>query len=146
VPPSAKRDAQAKNFNEGTGMNMIEAVKAVFSKYATFEGRARRSEYWWFVLFNLIVSILLTAVFGGGRGMGDGGMMMGGGLVANIWSLATLLPSIAVGARRLHDIDRTGWWQLIWFIPVIGWIVLIVFFATRGTAGPNRFGANPVTA
>ena len=126
-------------------MNMIEAVKAVFSKYATFEGRARRSEYWWFVLFNLIVSIILTVLLGGGRGMGDGGMM-GGSLLANIWSLATLLPSLAVGARRLHDIDRTGWWQLIWFIPVIGWIVLIVFFASRGTAGPNRFGANPITA
>ena len=126
-------------------MNMIEAVKAVFSKYATFEGRARRSEYWWFVLFNLIVSIILTVLLGGGRGMGDSGMM-GGSLLANIWSLATLLPSLAVGARRLHDIDRTGWWQLIWFIPVIGWIVLIVFFASRGTAGPNRFGANPVTA
>jgi uncharacterized membrane protein YhaH (DUF805 family) len=125
-------------------MNMIEAVKAVFSKYATFEGRARRSEYWWFVLFNLIVSIILTVVFGGGRGMGAGGMM-GGGLLANIWSLAMLLPSLAVGARRLHDIDRTGWWQLIWFIPVIGWIVLIVFFASRGTAGTNRFGADPVT-
>jgi uncharacterized membrane protein YhaH (DUF805 family) len=125
-------------------MNMIEAVKAVFSKYATFEGRARRSEYWWFVLFNLIVSIILTVVLGGGRGMGEGGMM-GGGLLANIWSLAMLLPSLAVGARRLHDIDRTGWWQLIWFIPVIGWIVLIVFFASRGTAGTNRFGADPVT-
>jgi len=125
-------------------MNMIEAVKAVFSKYATFEGRARRSEYWWFVLFNLIVSIILTVVLGGGRGMGEGGMM-GGGLLANIWSLAMLLPSLAVGARRLHDIDRTGWWQLIWFIPVIGWIVLIVFFASRGTAGANRFGADPVT-
>ena len=125
-------------------MNMIEAVKAVFSKYATFEGRARRSEYWWFVLFNLIVSIILTVVLGSGRGMGEGGMM-GGGLLANIWSLAMLLPSLAVGARRLHDIDRTGWWQLIWFIPVIGWIVLIVFFASRGTAGTNRFGADPVT-
>jgi uncharacterized membrane protein YhaH (DUF805 family) len=125
-------------------MNMIEAVKAVFSKYATFEGRARRSEYWWFVLFNLIVSIILTVVLGGGRGMGAGGMM-GGGLLANIWSLAMLLPSLAVGARRLHDIGRTGWWQLIWFIPVIGWIVLIVFFASRGTVGTNRFGADPVT-
>lgn len=125
-------------------MNMIEAVKAVFSKYATFEGRARRSEYWWFVLFNLIVSIILTVILGGGRGMGAGGMV-GGGLLANIWSLAMLLPSLAVGARRLHDIDRTGWWQLIWFIPVIGWIVLIVFFASRGTAGTNRFGADPVT-
>jgi uncharacterized membrane protein YhaH (DUF805 family) len=125
-------------------MNMIDAVKAVFSKYATFEGRARRSEYWWFVLFNLIVSIILGAAFGGGHGMGEGGMMMGGNLVSTLWSLATLLPAIAVGARRLHDIDRTGWWLLISFIPLIGWIVLIVFFASRGSAGPNRFGNDPL--
>lgn len=126
-------------------MNMIEAVKAVFSKYATFEGRARRSEYWWFVLFNLIVSALLALLFGNGHGMGEGAMM-GGNLASNLWWLATILPSLAVGARRLHDIDRTGWWQLIWFVPLIGWIVLIVFFATRGTAGPNRFGNDPLQA
>ena len=123
-------------------MNMIEAVKAVFSKYATFEGRARRSEYWWFVLFNLIVSIILN-VLSPGHG---GGMGMGGGLLAGIWSLATLLPSLAVGARRLHDIDRSGWWLLIGFLPVIGLIVLIVFFAKRGDAMPNRFGPSPITA
>lgn len=125
-------------------MNMIEAVKAVFSKYATFEGRARRAEYWWFVLFNLIVSIILGAAFGGGHGMGEGGMMMGGNLVSTIWSLATLLPSIAVGARRLHDIDRSGWWLLIGFLPLIGWIVLLVFFVKSGTPGPNRFGTDPL--
>lgn len=121
-------------------MNMIEAVKAVFSKYATFEGRARRSEYWWFVLFNLIVSIILT-ILAPGHGGG-----MGGGLLSMVWSLATLLPSLAVGARRLHDIDRSGWWLLIGFIPLIGLIVLIVFFAKSGTPGPNRFGANPLQA
>jgi uncharacterized membrane protein YhaH (DUF805 family) len=121
-------------------MNMIEAVKAVFSKYATFEGRARRSEYWWFFLFNIIVSVVLALVSGGG---GNG---FGGGLLSTIWSLATLLPSIAVGARRLHDIDRSGWWLLIGFIPVIGLIVLIVFFASRGHTGANRFGADPLTA
>ena len=125
-------------------MNMIEAVKAVFSKYATFEGRARRAEYWWFVLFNLIVSVILGAAFGGGHGMGEGGMMMGGNLVSTIWSLATLLPSIAVGARRLHDIDRSGWWLLIGFLPLIGWIVLLVFFVKSGTPGPNRFGTDPL--
>jgi uncharacterized membrane protein YhaH (DUF805 family) len=120
-------------------MNMIEAVKAVFSKYATFEGRARRSEYWWFVLFNIIVSIVLAIITPGEHGMG-------GGLLNTIWSLATLLPAIAVGARRLHDIDRSGWWLLIGFIPVIGAIVLIVFFATKGTLGPNRFGNDPLQA
>ncbi len=120
-------------------MNMIEAVKAVFSKYATFEGRARRSEYWWFVLFNIIVSIVLAIITPGEHGMG-------GGLLNTIWSLATLLPAIAVGARRLHDIDRSGWWLLIGLIPVIGAIVLIVFFATKGTLGPNRFGDDPLQA
>ena len=122
-------------------MNMIEAVKAVFSKYATFEGRARRSEYWWFALFNFIVSVVLNLAFG----MGDGGVL-GGNLIATLWSLGTLLPAIAVGARRLHDIDRSGWWLLIGLIPVIGWIVLIVFFAKRGDAMPNRFGLPPITA
>ena len=119
-------------------MNMIEAVKAVFSEYATFEGRARRSEYWWFVLFNFIVSIVIAVLTAGG------GHGMGGGLFSTIWSLATLLPSLAVGARRLHDIDRSGWWLLIGFIPLIGIIVLIVFFATRGTPGANRFGNDPL--
>jgi uncharacterized membrane protein YhaH (DUF805 family) len=113
-------------------MNMIEAVKAVFSKYATFEGRARRSEYWWFFLFSMIIAIVLN--------------LIRPGVLGGIWSLVTLLPSLAVGARRLHDIDRTGWWLLIGFIPLIGWIVLIVFFATRGQPGANRFGADPLTA
>ena len=126
-------------------MNMIEAVKAVFSKYATFEGRARRSEYWWFVLFNMIVSILLALLFGNGHGMGEGAMM-GGNLASNLWWLATILPSLAVGARRLHDIDRTGWWQLIWFVPLIGWIVLLYWYVTKGTEGSNRFGPDPLAA
>jgi uncharacterized membrane protein YhaH (DUF805 family) len=119
-------------------MNMIEAVKAVFSNYATFSGRARRAEYWWFVLFSLIVSIVLALL--------TGDPSRGTGLIGAIWSLATFIPSIAVGVRRLHDIDRTGWWLLICFIPLIGWIVLIVFFASRGQIGPNRFGADPITA
>lgn len=124
-------------------MNMIEAVKAAFSKYATFEGRARRSELWWFALFTFVVSLILGALSPGHGGMGGG---MGSGLLGLLWFLATLLPSIAVGARRLHDIDRTGWWLLIGFVPVVGFIVLIVFFVSRGTAGPNRFGADPLQA
>jgi uncharacterized membrane protein YhaH (DUF805 family) len=111
---------------------MIEAVKAVFSKYATFEGRARRAEYWWFVLFSFIIAVVLN--------------LINPGLLGGIWSLATLLPSLAVGARRLHDTDRSGWWLLIGFIPVIGLIVLIVFFVKAGQTGANRFGADPLTA
>lgn len=117
-------------------MNMIEAVKAVFSNYATFSGRARRAEYWWFVLFNLIVSIVLALLTANPE--------TGTGLISAIWSLATFIPAIAVGARRLHDIDRSGWWLLIGFIPLIGLIVLIVFFCKRGQAGSNRFGADPL--
>lgn len=119
-------------------MNMIEAVKAVFSKYATFSGRSRRAEYWWFALFNLIVTVVLALL--------TGDPSSGTGIIGAIWSLATFIPAIAVGARRLHDIDRSGWWLLIGFVPLIGIIVLIVFFCTRGHAGPNRFGADPLAA
>jgi len=96
-------------------MNFQESVKTCFSKYVDFNGRAVRSEYWWFALFNLIVSIVLTII--------------SPKLLANIYSLATLLPALAVGVRRLHDTNRSGWWLLLWLVPVIGWIVLIVFLA-----------------
>jgi uncharacterized membrane protein YhaH (DUF805 family) len=118
-------------------MTMIEATKACFSKYVTFSGRARRAEYWWFVLATILVSIVLgfiDAVIGFGEF----------GLLSNIWSLAVFLPTLAVGARRLHDTDRSAWWLLIMLLPIIGWIVLIVFYAQRGTDGPNRFGADPL--
>ena len=96
-------------------MNFQESVKTCFSKYVDFNGRAVRSEYWWFALFNLIVSIVLTII--------------SPKLLANIYSLATLLPALAVGVRRLHETNRSGWWLLLWLVPVIGWIVLIVFLA-----------------
>jgi uncharacterized membrane protein YhaH (DUF805 family) len=118
-------------------MNMIEATKACFSKYVTFSGRARRAEYWWFILVTFLVSIVLgiiDAVIGFGEF----------GLLSNIWSLAVFLPSLAAGARRLHDTDRSAWWLLIMLLPLIGLIVLIVFFAQKGTDGANRFGADPL--
>lgn len=126
-------------------MNFQQGVKSVFSNYATFAGRARRAEYWWWVLFiilgNAVFSILDRALFGHGMMMmrGDGGPL------GAIFSLLVLLPSIAVGVRRLHDTDRSGWWLLLGFIPLIGTIILLWWFCTRGTAGPNRFGADPVT-
>jgi uncharacterized membrane protein YhaH (DUF805 family) len=112
-------------------MNFQQAVASVFRNYANFNGRAARSEYWWFVLFSFLVSAVLT-------------LIDGSGLLSGIWSLIVLLPSLAVGARRLHDTDRSGWWLLIMLVPLIGFIVLIWFFVTRGNDGPNRFGADPL--
>src|SRR5262249_14454858 len=109
----------------------------VLKKYAVFNGRAGRPEFWWFQLANVIVAIIVgivgSIVFGsrGGQGLSD------------LYGLAVLLPSLGVDIRRLHDTDRSGWWILIGILPVIGWIVLIVFFALPGTPGPNRFGASP---
>lgn len=133
-------------------MNFMEAVKSVYGKYATFGGRAARSEYWWFVLFNIIVAIIIMAVesmlgLGSGSMSADGGGVSAsyaGGPLSIIWSLGNLIPSIAVGVRRLHDTDRSGWWLLIGLIPLIGAIVLIVWFAAKGTTGPNQHGADPL--
>lgn len=126
-------------------MNFTTAVTTCFSKYATFSGRARRAEYWWFVLFNILANIVLgiadSVVFGfGGGAMRDGGPQV----LSGLYSLAVFLPSLAVGVRRLHDTGRSGWWLLIWIIPVIGWIVLIWWLATRGEAGANGHGPDPI--
>jgi uncharacterized membrane protein YhaH (DUF805 family) len=114
----------------------------VLKQYFDFSGRARRKEYWMFVLFNIIVSFVLGIVDGAtGMMMAEGSV----GMLGSVYTLAILIPSIAVGARRLHDIGRSGWWMLIALIPVIGVIVLIVWYATEGTRGDNRFGPDPKT-
>ena len=115
-------------------MDFQTAVRTCLNKYVTIEGRARRSEYWWFVLFNIGGGIILSIV----------DSVLGIQLLNGLWTLALLLPSICVGVRRLHDRDMSGWWLLLGFIPVIGAIILIVWFASRGTAGPNRFGSDPL--
>lgn len=97
-------------------MTFQESIRTCFTKYVDFTGRAGLSEYWWFVLFTFIVSVMLS---------------MFSESLGGLFSLVTLLPSIAVGTRRLHDINRSGWWQLLWFVPIIGWIVLVVFFAQQ---------------
>jgi uncharacterized membrane protein YhaH (DUF805 family) len=124
-------------------MTFVEAVKSAYQNYVTFSGRATRSELWFWVLFQIIMSIVIGLIFGGGHMvMGDGAMNMHyeGGLVANLWSLANFLPGLAVGIRRLHDLDKSGWWTLIAFIPLVGWIILIVWYCTKGTPGANSFG------
>ena len=110
----------------------------VIKKYAVFNGRAARPEFWWFVLINLIIAAVINLVFSaiGGRNTGQ--------VVSDLYSLAVLLPSLGVGIRRLHDTNRTGWWYLLVFIPIIGWIVLIVFLAMASDPGPNNYGPNPL--
>lgn len=109
-------------------------------KYAVFSGRSRRSEYWFFVLFNVIFGIILSildAIVFGSNGVG---------VFYLIYALAVMLPSIGVSVRRLHDTNRSGWWLLIAFIPIIGAIVLLVFTVQDSTPGDNKFGENPKLA
>ena len=114
----------------------LQALK----KYAVFSGRSRRMEYWYFVLFNIIVSIVLGAI---DALLGTLGSGMGVGLLSGIYGLAILIPSLAVTVRRLHDIDRSGWWILIGLVPLIGAIVLLVFALLDSTPGSNQYGPNP---
>lgn len=114
-------------------MSFLEAVKSVFSQYVGFSGRARRSEYWYFVLFNIIVSVILNVI----AQMADISFLPG------IWSLAILLPSLAVCMRRLHDIGKSGWWVLLSLIPVVGQIILIIWYCKDSMPGDNQYGPNP---
>ena len=106
----------------------------VLKKYVAFGGRAHRTEYWMFTLFNVLVAVAIGTV---------DGVIGGGGALGGLYSLGVLLPSIGVAIRRLHDSDRSGWWMLIALIPVLGVIVLIVFLVLEGTSGSNQYGPDP---
>lgn len=108
--------------------------------YADFNGRARRSEYWYFVLFNFIVSILIGFTFGVIAGILDMPALV---YLAYLWSLAVFIPSLAVSVRRLHDIGRSGWWLLLSLIPLVGAIILIIWHCTDSQPGANQYGPNP---
>jgi uncharacterized membrane protein YhaH (DUF805 family) len=124
----------------GLGLSWyLEALK----KYAVFSGRSRRKEYWYFVLFNIIVSIVLAGI---DALLGTFSSASNIGLLSGIYSLAVLIPTLAVTVRRLHDIDRSGWWILIALVPLIGTIVLLVFAVMEGTPGTNQYGLNPKEA
>jgi uncharacterized membrane protein YhaH (DUF805 family) len=111
-------------------MDFATAVRTVvMQKYANFSGRAIRSEYWWFVLAYIVAYLVVAIV----------DYVLGVQLLTAILSLALLIPSIAVGVRRLHDLDKSGWWLLLGLIPLVG-LILIYWFAQPGTPGPNRFG------
>ena len=105
----------------------------VKNHYADFEGRATRQQFWMFVLVSIIISVVISILEGA-----FGTMFLG-----VLFSLAILLPNLAIGARRLHDTGMSGWWQLVVLVPFIGWIILIILFARKGEAGPNKYGAHP---
>lgn len=119
----------------GVKMNFTQAVSSGFSNYVNFAGRAIRSEYWYWVLFMIVGSIVASII----------DAVLGIRVFDTIFGLAVLLPSIAIAIRRLHDLDRSGWWVFLNLIPLIGAIVLLVWFCSRGTVGANRFGPDPLT-
>ena len=104
-------------------MNFGEAISTCFKKYVVFDGRASRSEYWWFALFTFLVQLVLRFIHPA---------------LAGLFSLAVLLPSLAVGARRLHDTNRSAWFLLLYLVPIVGWIILIVFYVQEGKE-PNAY-------
>jgi len=107
-----------------------------WKKYATFSGRARRKEYWMFVVFNIIAYVLAAVL----------DELFGGGAIEALYGLAVLLPSLAVAVRRLHDTNRSGWWLLISLVPLIGGIWLLVLLAMDSSLGSNQYGSNPKVA
>lgn len=115
----------------------------VLKRYTVFNGRAGRPEYWYFLLFNVIASIAL-AILDNVLGLVPKGTNVG--VLGAIYSLAVILPGIAVAIRRMHDINRSGWWVLISAIPIVGWIIFIIWAARESDAGPNQYGQGPEPA
>ncbi len=108
-------------------MSFIDAVKSVFSHYADFKGRARRSEYWWFTLFNMIAGAIIGAI------LPD---------LSWIWTVIVFLPGLAVCVRRLHDVGKSGWFYLWFLLPLVGWIILLIQLCKDSTED-NQWGPNP---
>jgi len=141
-------------------MTFGQSVKHVFSNYASFQGRASRSEFWWFYLFMIIANVVIAIPYYIGLAQSAGSMttdpmtgeMTGGSLsglaifgiiLLAIWGLATIIPIISVSVRRLHDGGRSGWWWWLNLLCFIGPIIVLIFYILPGTPGPNRFGEGP---
>ena len=116
-------------------MNFQQAVQTCFAKYAAFSGRAARSEFWYWQLFLRLAGLIVAIV--------DTSLGLHSKPLGLIYYLVTLLPTLAVGARRLHDTGRSGWWLLLLLIPFIGWVVLLIFYVLESQAGENQYGPSP---
>lgn len=115
-------------------MTFAEAVRSGFDHYVKFDGRASRPAFWWWFLFGVLVGIgasIIDAIIGSF------------GVVSGLAALALLLPNLSVAIRRLHDTDHTGWWVLIGLIPIIGFIVLLIFYLRQSDPGENQYGPPP---
>ena len=118
-------DMGAPNHMVGFG----EAISLGFKNYINFNGRATRAEYWWWFLFIVVTGVVLGTI----------DSITGIGALQNIFNLATLIPGLALGARRLHDIGKSGWWQLLWFAIIVGWIIMIVWYCKPGNQLGNKY-------
>lgn len=112
-------------------MDFKTAVTSALNNYINFEGRASRPEYWYFFLFYVVLYVVAIVL----------DSMLGMGFATLLVSLGLLAPSLSVGARRLHDINKSGWWQLICLVPLLGALFLLYLYAQKGNEGENRFGA-----
>lgn len=121
----------SNNINE---KNPFDYFVDVFKKYAVFNGRSRRAEYWYFALFSTIISILLEII---------SFFVLKNLIIVYLYDLAVLIPGLAVSIRRIHDIGKSGWFILINLIPIVGFIIWIVYLATDSQPGENKYGQNP---
>ncbi|EAS18962.1 conserved hypothetical protein [Flavobacteria bacterium BBFL7] len=128
---------------ESDGMGMMDAVKAVFNNYTDFSGRARRSEYWYWQLFNFIVFLILYVPMIIGAATENEAIAIPFAILFLLYALATIIPSLAVIVRRLHDTGRSGWFYFISMIPFVGTIILLIWLIEDSKHGANQWGPNP---
>lgn len=121
-------------------MSFGAAIKSFWVNYVNFKGRARRSEFWFAVLFTSLVSAAIGIVAPGTSEEINGVMVQQASTLSNLWSLATFLPSLAMTWRRLHDVDKSGGWFFFVFLPIVGWILLFIQLVKDSQPGANRFG------
>lgn len=121
-------------------MTFGSAIKSFFKNYINFKGRARRSEFWFAVLFTSLVSVAISIIAPGSTEYVNDIEIQQASTLSNLWQLATFLPSLAISWRRLHDVDKSGGWWFFVFLPIVGWVLLLIKFVKEGQAAANRFG------